>query len=66
MAGDKPAGPARDVYFERRVIGSTMKVSALDSVTGIEVSVIGPAGAAATALEQLALAKLKARLERGG
>ena len=36
----------------------------VDSVTGIEVSTMGPASAAKADLRQLALAKLKARLRR--
>ena len=43
-----------------------VKVAAIDAATGIEVSVMGPAKAAQTDLERLALAKLKARLAAGG
>jgi hypothetical protein len=56
----------RDVYFEFTAIGSSLKATAIDSLTGIEVSVIGPATAARADLERLALAKLKARLTREG
>ena len=56
-------GP-REVYFEFIAIGSVVKVMAIDAVTGIEVSVMGPASAAQVDLEQLALGKLKARLAR--
>ena len=55
----------RDVYFEFTAIGSTVKVTAIDSLTGTEVTVIGPTSAAKSHLERLALQKLKARLERG-
>lgn len=58
---DEPSG----VYFEFTAIGASAKVVAIDAATGIEVSVIGPASAAQSDLERLALAKLKARLERG-
>jgi hypothetical protein len=54
----------REVYFEFTVIGHTVKVTAIDSVTGIEVATMGPARASQADLEQLALAKLKARLLR--
>jgi Domain of unknown function (DUF6898) len=54
----------REVYFEFIAIGSTVKVSAIDSLTAIEVSVMGSAGAAKGDLERLALQKLKARLAR--
>jgi hypothetical protein len=54
----------RDVYFEFTAIGSTVKVVAIDAATGTEVTIMGPANAAQAHLEQLALQKLKARLER--
>ena len=54
----------RDVYFEFTVIGSSVKASAIDSVTGIEVSVIGPVTARRNELQRLALAKLERRLTR--
>jgi uncharacterized protein DUF6898 len=52
------------VYFEFTGIGNAVKVTAIDSVTGIEVSAIGPASAARADLQQLALQKLKLRLKR--
>lgn len=54
----------REVYFEFVAIGNVVKVMAIDSVTGIEVSVMGPVKAARADLQQLALQKLKARLKR--
>lgn len=54
----------REVFFEFTVIGSTVKVAAIDSLTAIEVSIMGPANAAKADLRQLALQKLKARLAR--
>ena len=56
----------RDVYFEFTAIGAAVKVSAIDAVTGTEVSVMGPTSATQSDLERLALAKLKARLARDG
>ena len=57
-------GPAgREVYFEFVAIGNVVKVTAIDSVTGIEVSAMGPASASQADLQQLALQKLKARLQ---
>ena len=50
------------VYFEFTRIGSVVKVAAIDGATGLEVSVMGPAGATQADLQQLALGKLKARL----
>ena len=54
----------REVYFEFTVIGQVVKVTAIDSVTGIEVAAMGPASASQADLQQLALAKLRARIER--
>ena len=60
-----PAGDdRREVFFEFTAIGSTVKVVAIDAVTGTEVSVMGPSSAAQSDLERLALGKLKARLAR--
>ncbi|HUI96209.1 MAG TPA: serine hydroxymethyltransferase [Xanthobacteraceae bacterium] len=56
----------REVYFEITRLGATVKVAAIDGATGIEVSVVGPASAAPSDLQQLALAKLKARLAKEG
>jgi hypothetical protein len=61
-AGD---GGGREVYFEFTAIGRTVKVSAIDAATGLEVSVIGPASASQADLERLALQKLNARLNSG-
>jgi len=58
------AEDSRDVYFEFTAIGRTVKVSAIDSATGLEVSVIGPASASQADLQHLALQKLKAQLSR--
>lgn len=56
------SGGGREVYFEHRAIGSVVKVSAICSVTGVEVSVVGPINASQRDLETLALRKLEARL----
>jgi hypothetical protein len=54
-------GP-REVLFEFTVIGTVVKVAAIDAATGIEVSVMGPAHALRADLQKLALAKLNTRL----
>jgi hypothetical protein len=54
----------REVYFEFIAVGNAVKVTAIDSLTGIEVSTMGPASATQMDLKQLALQKLKARLKR--
>jgi hypothetical protein len=53
-----------EVYFEFTQVGASVRVAAIDGATGIEVTVVGPASAAARDLERLALAKLKARLAK--
>ncbi len=53
-----------EVYFEFVAIGNVVKVTAIDSQTGIEVSAMGPASSSQADLQQLALQKLKARLKR--
>ncbi|MBZ0217214.1 MAG: hypothetical protein K8F25_11710 [Fimbriimonadaceae bacterium] len=54
----------REVYFEHRIVGAYHKVSAIDSHTGLEVSITGAAGADQGGLEDMALRKLRLRLER--
>jgi hypothetical protein len=55
---------AREVLFEISVMGAAARVSAIDASSGIEVTVIAPAGAARADLQRLALAKLMARLAK--
>ena len=59
-------GADGEVYFEFTSIGRSVKVSAIDAASGIEVSVIGPASASQAQLQRLALQKLKARLASAG
>jgi hypothetical protein len=59
-----PEEAFRAVYFEHIVVGRSVKVTAIDSLTAVEVSIVGPLSAAKSDLEQLALQKLKARLAR--
>lgn len=48
-----------EVYFEFVILGSTVKVTAIDPVTGIEAVVIGPSQESArSALRVAALRKL--------
>jgi hypothetical protein len=54
----------REIYFEHIAIGNAVKVTAIDSLTAIEVSIMGPVSAAQSDLERLALRKLLARLGR--
>jgi hypothetical protein len=61
-ADKKPAGPS-EVYFEFTQIGGQMRVAAIDAKTGIEVIVIAPVTATQIQMQNIALAKLKRRLE---
>jgi hypothetical protein len=65
MVDGRNRGPD-EVLFEFTVIGSSVRVAALDAATGIEVTVLGPASAARADMERLALAKLRVRLARDG
>ncbi len=53
-----PAGGARDVIFEFVIQGAYMRVAAVDVETGVEAVTLGPANAARSDLEALALRKL--------
>ncbi len=61
----KPAGPT-EVYFEFTQIGAQMRVAAIDAATGTEVIIIAPVTATQIQMQNLALAKLKRRMEQGG
>jgi len=54
----------REIYFEHMIVGAYHKVSAIDSLTGLEVSITGAKGAAQKDLESIAMRKLRMRLER--
>jgi hypothetical protein len=64
MADNDPNAGPRQIYFELIKLGTSMKVVAIDAATGLEVSIVGPASAAQSDLERLAVAKLKARIAR--
>ncbi len=49
----------REVYFEVIPVGTSVKVTAVDSVTGLEVSIVGPVSTPRKMLEQSALRKLQ-------
>ena len=52
------------VLFELIAIGNAVKVSAIDPVTNVEVSLVGPVTASSYSLKMNALRKLKARLRK--
>ena len=53
-----------EVLFEFRYVGTMVRVAALHAATGVETVVMGPATAATSDLQRLALGKLRARLAR--
>jgi hypothetical protein len=54
----------REVIFEFRRIGGTVKVSAIDVATQVEIAVVVPAGAPEAAMRAQALRRLAFVLER--
>lgn len=50
---------AKNVLFEFRRIGAYVKVSAIDAVSGVEISIVGDAMAGEWRLKQTALRKLE-------
>lgn len=63
-SGQPSSGPS-EVFFEFTRLGGQMRVAAIDSKTGIEVIVIAPVTATQVQMQNLALAKLRRRLEQG-
>jgi hypothetical protein len=58
------ASPKGEIFVEFVVQGNVAKVTAIDSVTGIEASIVGPANAGRDVLTQAAARKLKYVLEK--
>ena len=59
-----PAKQGSEILIEIRIVGVHAKVSAIDSATGTEVSITGPASAPRAALEAAAVKKLEFVLKR--
>lgn len=51
--------PPRAVYFEMARVGNYVKVTAIDSVTTVEVSIVGSARLTSAQLKAAALRKLE-------
>lgn len=49
----------KEIYVEFVVMGNTVKVTAVDSESGLEASIVGPAGAPRAALAEAARRKLE-------
>ncbi len=58
--------PDRHTLLEFIPQGTSVRVNAVDSATGVEVSIQGPASAGPAALERVAVAKLAYVLGRSG
>jgi len=54
----------REVFVEFVVHGNTVKATAIDSITGTEASIVGPANAGREALGQAAIRKLEYVLKK--
>ena len=54
----------RPIYVEFVVQGNVVKVTAIDSVTGVEASIVGPANAAQSTLAEAARRKLEYVLKK--
>ncbi|MDP6692377.1 MAG: hypothetical protein QF384_23005 [Alphaproteobacteria bacterium] len=58
------SGTGRSYLVEFQAIGNSVKVSALDPVTLVEVSIVGPATASEAELSALAVRKLEYMLRK--
>jgi hypothetical protein len=54
----------REIYVEFVVLGNTVKATAIDSATGTEASIVGPATAPRATLAQAAARKLEFLLKK--
>jgi hypothetical protein len=52
-------GEAGEIYFEYSVHGVFAKATAIEAVSGLEASIVGPRSAMRSDLERLALKKLE-------
>jgi hypothetical protein len=60
----KRTAEGREIFIEIVTIGAYAKVSAIDSASGVEVSITGPASAERATLEAAAVAKLEFVLKK--
>jgi hypothetical protein len=56
--------PKSEILIEFIVQGNVVKATAIDAASGVEASIVGPAGAPREALSQAAVRKLKYVLEK--
>ncbi len=60
----KPQAMAREILFEFHRVGAFVKVTAIDTATGLEVSIVGPSNGGEALLRANARRKLEAALRR--
>jgi hypothetical protein len=58
------AGDGREILIEIVTVGAYAKATAIDSATGTEVSITGPANATRASLEAAAVSKLEFILKK--
>ena len=56
----------RDVLIEFQTVGNAVKVCAIDTETGLEVSIVGPANMGQEQLSRTAVQKLRYMLRKRG
>lgn len=68
MTGHPQAAPRRgmpdNVIFEFSAVGNAVKVCAVDTRSGLEVSIMGPVTAGEEALRRTAMSKLRYMLDK--
>lgn len=62
-AGEGQNQTGGEVYFEFIVVGNSVKVSAIDAASGVEVAIIGPKATSQEQLKRIALRKLQNKLQ---
>jgi hypothetical protein len=65
MAENRDKGQG-EVLFEYVRVGAQMRVSAIDAKTGTEVVIVAPANAPRHQIQQVAMAKLRRKLNASG
>jgi len=68
MAPPKRSGGKQEVFVEFVTQGNVVKATAIDAASGVEASIVGPAGAPREALQAAAIRKLEyvMKKQRGG
>ena len=61
---DDSEAARKEIYIEYKQVGQAMKVTAVDAETGVEVVIMGPASAAQTHLQKVAVKKLQMQLKK--